>query len=183
MIIDNKLMVLWEPKVQKIASNTFVRGLDREDIAQELRIALIKAAKGFEEDRGVLFHTYLHTAMINTVRTLIAKAQRQIATESLEGTPYMDSEGDNQRPAKIARALASPHEFTQEVELMELLAIAKLSPLERHFVDLRLEGLTMEEITEDLGESAYKIRLGVQEKLGGILNHGEEKTDSGGFDS
>jgi len=86
MNIDEELMNQWEPKVQKIASNTFVVGLDREDIAQELRIALIKAAQGFEEDRGVLFHTYLHTAMINTVRTLIAKAQRRVPSESLDST-------------------------------------------------------------------------------------------------
>ena len=78
MKIDGQLMEQWEPKVQKIVSNTYVVGLDREDIAQELRIALIKAARGFEEDRGILFHTYLHTAMINTVRSLIAKAQRQL---------------------------------------------------------------------------------------------------------
>ena len=47
MNIDEELMNQWEPKVQKIASNTFVVGLDRDDIAQELRIALIKAAQGF----------------------------------------------------------------------------------------------------------------------------------------
>ena len=76
MEINDELIKQWEPKVQRLASNTYVVGYDRDDIVQELRIAIVKAAQGFEEDRGVLFHTYLHTAMTNTIRTLISKAQR-----------------------------------------------------------------------------------------------------------
>jgi len=175
MNIDDELMSQWEPKVQKIVSNTYVVGLDRDDIAQELRIALIKAAQGFEEDRGVLFHTYLHTAMINTVRTLISKAQRRVLTETLDITYELAESGGVIQSSRMAKALTDPHEFTQDIELNGLLEESNLSPLERHFVELRLEGLTMEEITEDLNESAYKIRQGVREKLQGVLNYGEEK--------
>jgi len=103
MDIDEELMNQWEPKVQKIASNTYVVGLDREDIAQELRIALIKAAQGFEEDRGVLFHTYLHTAMINTVRTLIAKAQRRVPSESLDSSYVTAESGEIRQSSELLR--------------------------------------------------------------------------------
>ena len=183
MDIDEELMNQWEPKVQKIASNTFVVGLDRDDIAQELRIALIKAAQGFEEDRGVLFHTYLHTAMINTVRTLIAKAQRRVPSESLDSTYVTAESGEIHQSSELLRALADPGEFTEDVEFDELLAESDLSPLERQFIDLRLEGLTMEEITEDLDESAYKIRQVVRLKLQGVLAYGEEETSSRWVDS
>ena len=176
MNIDDELMKQWEPKVQKIVSNTFIIGLDRDDIAQELRIALIKAAQGFEEDRGVLFHTYLHTAMINTVRTLISKAQRRILTETLDVTYELAEDGGVVQSSKIIKALANPHEFTQDIEFNGLLDASNLSSLEQHFIVLRLEGLTMEEITEDLNESAYKIRQGVRKKLQGVLNYGEKKT-------
>ena len=64
MDINNELILKWEPKIQKLLADTFVVGMDRDDIAQELRIAIIKAAQGFDEDRGVIFHTYLHTAML-----------------------------------------------------------------------------------------------------------------------
>jgi len=84
MHINNELLTQWEPKVQSFLSKTYIRGLDRADIAQELRIAIMKAAKGFNEDRGVLFHTYLHTTMVNTIRTLLYKADRQLKTSSLE---------------------------------------------------------------------------------------------------
>jgi len=183
MNIDEELMNQWEPKVQKIASNTFVVGLDREDIAQELRIALIKAAQGFEEDRGVLFHTYLHTAMINTVRTLIAKAQRRVPSESLDSSYITAESGEIRQSSELLRALADPGKFTEDVEFDELLAESDLSPLERQFIDLRLEGLTMEEITEDLDESAYKIRQVVRLKLQGVLAYGEEETSSRWVDS
>ena len=40
-----------------------------------------------------------------------------------------------------------------------------LSEKEQLFLQLKLEGLTMEEITEDLGESAYKVRQSLRDKL------------------
>ena len=51
MLIDDDLIIQWEPKIQKMVSNTFVVGMEKDDIAQELRIAIMKAAKSFDEDR------------------------------------------------------------------------------------------------------------------------------------
>ena len=83
--INDALITKWEPKVQKIASSAFVLDMDRDDIAQELRIAILKAAKGFDPLLGNSFHTYLHTTMMNTLRTLIVKAQRKhIEVQSME---------------------------------------------------------------------------------------------------
>ena len=48
MEINDELIKQWEPKVQRMASNVYIVGLDREDLAQELRLAIVKAAKGFE---------------------------------------------------------------------------------------------------------------------------------------
>ena len=76
MQIDNDLILQWEPKIMKMIRNTYIAGMDREDIAQELRIALTKAAKKYDESKGAIFHTYLHTSLVNTIRTLITKAQR-----------------------------------------------------------------------------------------------------------
>ena len=58
-----------------------------------------------------------------------------------------------------------PIDFTTDVEFKEFLQECELDDLEMAFITLRLEGLTMEEITEDLGEPAYKIRQTVREKL------------------
>ena len=44
MEINDDLIIQWEPKIQKMVSNSFVVGMDKDDLAQELRIALVKAA-------------------------------------------------------------------------------------------------------------------------------------------
>jgi len=162
MEINNSLIEQWEPKINKLLANTFVVGMDRDDIAQELRIAIIKAAKGFDEDRGVIFHTYLHTSMVNTLRTLISKGQRQQIDMSLE-TTLNDSE---MVPSSILKALEDPTNTFEDLELNDLLAGFNLSPSERSFIVLRLEGLTMDEISDDLQTSAYKLRASLRNKLG-----------------
>ena len=43
---------------------------------------------------------------------------------------------------------------------------------------LRLEGLTMEEISEDLHESAYTIRAGLREKVNALFE-GENRNEYG----
>ena len=48
MEINDQLLEQWEAKVQRLLQNTYVLGMDREDIAQELRIAIIKAATNFD---------------------------------------------------------------------------------------------------------------------------------------
>ena len=83
MIIDDDLLKQWEPKIQKMCSNLWIPGYDRDDLAQELRIAVIKSAKAYEENRGASFHTYLHSAMVNTIRTLLSKSNKQVSIISL----------------------------------------------------------------------------------------------------
>ena len=162
MDINDALIEQWEPKIHKLLANSFVVGMDKDDIAQELRIAIIKAAKGFDEDRGVIFHTYLHTAMVNTLRTLISKGQRYSIDLSLE-TTITDSE---LTPSFILKALEDPTNTFEEIEFNNLLSGLNLTVTERSFITLRLEGLTMDEISEDLQTSAYKLRSILREKLG-----------------
>lgn len=162
MEINDALIEQWEPKIHKLLANTFVVGMEKDDIAQELRIAIIKAAKGFDEDRGVIFHTYLHTAMVNTLRTLISKGQRYSIDISLE-TTITDSE---LTPSAILKALEDPTNTFEEIEFNNLLSGLNLTVTERSFITLRLEGLTMDEISEDLQTSAYKLRSILREKLG-----------------
>ena len=163
MEINNDLIKQWEPKINKMLQNTFVRGMDREDIAQELRIAIVKAAEGFKEDKGILFHTYLHTAMVNTIRTLIYKAERRLVPFSLDVAPTDEMSGG------YAEILEDKSFSMDDMEFNVLLDSVNLNQLERDFLKLRVEGLTMEEITEDLGDSAYKIRQNLQDKVAYIL--------------
>ena len=53
-----------------------------------------------------------------------------------------------------------------QIETNSLIESNLLSTNEKLFLKLKLEGLTMEEITEDLGESAYKVRQSLRDKFG-----------------
>tara|TARA_B100000959_G_scaffold226197_1_gene240696 strand:+ start:1730 stop:2245 length:516 start_codon:yes stop_codon:yes gene_type:complete len=166
MEINNDLIQQWEPKIQKMLQGTSIIGMDRDDIAQELRIAIMRAANGFDEDKGVVFHTYLHTAMVNTIRTLITKAQKMLNLSSLEQElSFRDSENDN-----IGDALLIDESDTMmsDIELEGLFIANKLSYSEQSFVRLRLEGMTMEEITDDLEMSAYRVRESLRVKFRGL---------------
>ena len=175
--INDDLITKWEPKVQKIVSSAFVLDMDRDDIAQELRIAILKAAKGFDPALGNSFHTYLHTTMMNTLRTLIVKAQRKhIEVQSIE---ELLEDGIEKLPSnKVQQALGVDDDSFDFIEVMELLGNSELTSKEEHFILLRLEGLTMEEITEDLHESAYTIRAGLREKVS-TLFEGEKINEYG----
>ena len=159
--INDDLIKQWEPKIHKLLQNTFVIGMDQADLEQELRIAIIKAARGFNEDKGVLFHTYLHTAMVNTLRTLISKAQRQVISDSLD--QITDAEVI---PTKILNLLQAADD-KERFEIADVLNQYDLTLKEQRFVFLRLEGLTMEEISHELEDSAYRIRQSLQNKIGG----------------
>ena len=43
----------------------------------------------------------------------------------------------------------------------------QLSEIEQSFLELRMENLTMDEISNTLGESSYKIRGRIKQRLGG----------------
>ena len=163
MDINDDLVLQWEPKIQKMLSNVFVVGMDRDDIAQELRIVLLRTANAFDPERGVLFHTYLHTSLVNTIRTLISRAQRQLklVPQSLDIT-YEDS---GLQSSELMNALIDPTDNEAEIEFLDWLHAQELNDNERLFIDLRLEGLTMEEITEDLNESSYKVRQNLRDKF------------------
>ena len=152
MEINDDLVRQWNPKIQKMVSNSFVLGLDKEDVAQ-----------AYDETRGVVFHTYLHTSLVNTIRTLISKAQRQPDQRSIDNV-FPES---GQLPQSIAQALVDekPENLIAEVEADLFIDAQGLNDKEKLFLKLKLEGLTMEEITEDLGESAYKVRHTLREKF------------------
>ena len=176
--INDDLLDKWEPKILKILQTTFILGMDREDIAQELRIAIVKAARHFDGSKGVSFHTYLHTVMLNTIRTFISKAQKnKDITEaySIDGT--FEAYDDNPRgfiSNAIARSLEDEDaaEFTETVELEDILERAELTQVERDFLELRIDGVTMEQISLYLNDSAYKIRAALQKKLYTSLKEG-----------
>jgi hypothetical protein len=72
-------------------------------------------------------------------------------------------------PSSILKALEDPTNTFEDVEFADLLDAFDLTSVERSFIGLRLDGLTMDEISEDLQTSAYKLRSTLREKLGAVF--------------
>lgn len=66
MAEEDNVLQQWEPKVHQFLKGATRSLADTEDLAQELRIAILRAYRKFDATRGVSFHTYLHVAMDNT---------------------------------------------------------------------------------------------------------------------
>ena len=173
MELTNELLEQWEPKIHRILQTTFILGMDRDDVAQELRISIIKAAQHFDDTKGVSFHTYLHTVMMNTIRTFISKAQKTknvSTTYSINGVVTEDyPEGYLSNAITKSLIDVDASEFTSVLELTDMIERSALSPQEKDFLELRMDGLTMEQISNQLQESAYKLRTSLQNKLYGVL--------------
>ena len=124
--------------------------------------------------------------MVNTLRTLISKAQK---TKNVNITYSIDGMDVNDNPQgflpnEIANSLAdeSAIEFVNNVELMDIITRANLTDQELAFLELRLEGMTMEFISERLEDSAYKVRNSIQKKIQAFILTREklnEKTKKG----
>ena len=119
MKIDDALIKQWEPKITRMISTYKINGLHRDDLAQELRMCILKAAKRYDPERQVTFHTYLHTTMVNTLRTLIVKAQRKhIDVQSIDALLYSET---GEVSNKIQQALGVSEDSFENLEILELL--------------------------------------------------------------
>ena len=148
--INDDLIKQWEPKINRMISTYTIKGLHRDDLAQELRICILKAAKKFDPDRNVTFHTYLHTTMVNTIRTLAAKSKRNINNEAsyLGQTFVTDTMSDESPPQNLSQEmlLKEPKDWINLVEINDLLRSLQLTKPELAFISLRQSGHSLKEI-------------------------------------
>ena len=82
-------------------------------------------------------------------------------TESLD--EYTEAETI---PTKVLDVLQK-EDNKEDFEIRDMLAQYDLTTEETRFIFLRVQGLTMEEISTELNDSAYRIRQSVQYKIGG----------------
>jgi RNA polymerase sigma factor (sigma-70 family) len=174
--ISDALIEKWEPKIHRMLATTSVQGMHKEDLVQELRIVILKAAKKFNPNKKTSFHTYLHTAMINTIRTFISQAQKRIHPTTINTLiNYSEYEYISSKIAKAledVKALA----FLEEIEIFDILDNLNLTEKEKRYIELRFEDLTMTEISEDLEESAYRVRNKIRKKFENLYK--EKITDA-----
>ena len=95
--------------------------------------------------------------------TVINKAKRNLKTNTATSIDLVDLY--ETIPENVIKAIIDPNRYQDEVDINLWVDSQNLENKEKLFLQLKLEGLTMEEISDDLGESAYKVRQGLREKL------------------
>lgn len=161
--IDDALIKQWEPKITRMTSTYTIAGLHRDDLAQELRICILKAAKKFDPSRNVTFHTYLHTTMVNTIRTLATKSKRNLNNEaSYLGQSFGSDSASGEPSSKTLSQemlLQDPKDWLELVEVKDLVVSFKLTEPEIAFLFLRHSGHSLKEIHANFETSFPKTSL------------------------
>ena len=177
MDINNDLILKWEPKINKMVSNIYIQGYDRDDLAQELRLIVLKAAKLYNPNRYAIFHTYLHTAMANRLKTLWVQASKKIQSYSLD----MQSDSDDDNTYKLSDFVKQLDENLDEVDFIDWIDSLNLDKGEKQFLTKKLQNYTMKDIEQYLKNisdtktingqetvvnySIYKVKKSLRNKL------------------
>tara|TARA_R110000765_G_scaffold4838_1_gene15208 strand:+ start:2183 stop:2740 length:558 start_codon:yes stop_codon:yes gene_type:complete len=179
---EEELLEQWEPKVHSMLRSVSIVDLDQEDIAQELRIAILKSARGYNPENTVAkFHTYLHVSMLNVIRSLIAKAQKRVSTISLDqhmdgyvGERSLTSSNSQSVSSKLLAALEDTSQAFafEEIDVLSVIENSDLTPQELDFLELRTQRYKLREITDRLGANSVRLRESIKKKLESGLEHG-----------
>ena len=130
-------------------ANGFAAGADRDDLMQELLLAVWKAAPAFREGAkpSTFIYRVAHNAALTWKRTQRNYRKR---VDGFEASPLREQR-------------AAPETASRERETLELLdsAIRRLPPLERSLILLHLDGVPYAEMAEihGLSEGNVGVRL------------------------
>ena len=155
MEINDELIEQWEAQTHKIARTISIIGMDYDDIVQELRMGVMKAAKGYKEESGVIFHTYLYKTLMNTASTLITRASKK--HRAMPTIPMPDG---------FDEKVLDEKDESKDMEVLDMLDQLDLSCMEKEFIQLRMEGFSMKELGEKLGvKGVYRLNKQIKQKV------------------
>jgi RNA polymerase sporulation-specific sigma factor len=163
------------------ASAYFLAGGDGEDLVQEGLIGLYKAVRDFRADKETSFRSFAELCVTRQIITAIKTATRFKHAPlnqyvSFSHTPAgQDSDGD----CTLGDALPGPGVddpavcviSTEELQSLVFTLGTGLSPLESDALRLYLDGLSYEEMAEELGCDTKTIDNALQRVKRKIIQH------------
>lgn len=137
----------------------FLMGADHEDLIQEGMLGLALAIQGYRPDRGASFRTYAERCIRNRLITAV----RSAASGKHEAL-------NSALPLDVATEDCLSYEGDPETQLVSQAAFQErlrcyrdqLSPLETQVLHLYLQGLSYQEISQQLERSCKAIDNAVQ---------------------
>ena len=163
------------------ASSYFLAGGDGEDLIQEGLIGLFKAVRDFRADKETSFRSFAELCVTRRIITAIKTATRYKHAPlnsyvSFSHTPAgQDSDGE----CTLGDALPGPSVddpsicviSTEELQSLVFCLGTGLSPLESDALRLYLDGLSYEQMAEELGCDTKTIDNALQRVKRKILQH------------
>lgn len=151
-------------------SKTVVEGSDPEDLLQEAYMGLLNAIRTYDPERGVLFRTYAHVCVGNSLKNMRAASMTKKSRLHLDALSFdemgdcgFDEDGDPE-------GLYISRETVTEVER---LIDRTLSPYEKEVFFLYLNGCGYESAATKLHSSLKSVDNALQRarrKLKAVLN-------------
>lgn len=156
-----ELLGIYSPTISSIARSFLLPKSEYEDLCQEGRMALYRAAKGFDE-KSAQFSTFAASCITNAMINFSKKYRSDSLAKGISG--------------ENAAEVGSAESEALAQDLYELLTKDKnptLSEYEKKVVGLALSGLKTREISARIGKSAksvdntlFRARRKIKELLG-----------------
>ena len=175
------LMKRYSGFVRLKASSYFLAGGDADDLVQEGMIGLYKAVRDFRPDKETSFRSFAELCVTRQIITAIKTATRfkhaPLNTYvSFSHTPAgQESDGDctlgDALPASGVHEPSVRVISTEELRSLVFALGSGLSPLESDALRLYLDGLSYEEMAEELGCDTKTIDNALQRVKRKIVQH------------
>ena len=162
------------------ASSYFLAGGDSDDLIQEGLVGLYKAVRDFRSDKETSFRSFAELCITRQIITAIKTATRYKHAAlnsyvSFSQSPAGQEDGD----VTVGDALPGPGVndpaicviSTEELQSLVFCLGTGLSPLESSSLRLYLEGLSYEEMAEELGVDTKTIDNALQRVKRKVLQH------------
>jgi len=126
-------------------ANWPIKGIDREDMMQELRLVLHKAHKKFDSSRGTQFITYLYSAFRTTMYWHHERKSTKAQIVSLENTEALNIQAPEDNSLFELIGLASPqvralaYNILNDLNWRELITDEEMNNTLEELVDLLSE--------------------------------------------
>lgn len=163
------------------ASSYFLAGGDSDDLVQEGLIGLYKAVRDFRHDKETSFRSFAELCVTRQIITAIKTATRfkHAPLNTYVSFSHTPAGQDGDGECTLGDALPGPGVndpavcviSTEELQSLVFTLGSGLSPLEAEALKLYLEGLSYEQMAEDLGCDTKTIDNALQRVKRKILQH------------
>ncbi|MCL2587918.1 MAG: sigma-70 family RNA polymerase sigma factor [Oscillospiraceae bacterium] len=140
----------------------FLAGGDSEDLIQEGMLGIVAAIRTYSPDEGALFRTYAEICVRRRLLSAIKTASRYKHSPLNYAISFDSSQFEEATPPTLLRDLEEQILSQEQADELHLQLGSVLSGFEHDILKLFLEGLSYQEMAEQLGRPMKSVDNAVQ---------------------